>query len=77
MAKRKDDFEAQLLRLQQIVQELEGGEQPLERGVALFREGVELAKACRKRLEEARNEVSLLTADGLKEFQTEDDDDAA
>ncbi|GAB6178020.1 exodeoxyribonuclease VII small subunit [Desulfobaculum senezii] len=77
MAKKKDDFESQLAKLQKIVQDLENGELPLEKGVALFREGVELAKSCRKRLEEAKNEVSLLTEEGLKDFHPEEGDDAA
>ena len=82
VAKRKMDFEAQLKRLQDIVRQLEQGELPLERGMELFKEGAELAKACRKRLEEAKNEVEILSEGVLKEFQADsqrqdgDDDDA-
>lgn len=73
MAKKKVDFETQLTKLQQIVQDLEDGDLQLEKGVSLFKEGVELAKDCRKRLNEAKNEVSLLTEEGLKDFHAEDE----
>lgn len=69
MAKKRMDFEAQLKRLQDIVRQLEQGDLPLERGVELFKEGTELAKACRKRLEEAKSEVEILSEGVLKEFQ--------
>ena len=60
MAKKQETFEDSLARLSAIVEELEAGEVPLEKGVALFKEGVALAAACRKRLEQARNEVSVV-----------------
>lgn len=66
MAKKQETFEDSLARLSAIVEELEAGEVPLEKGVALFKEGVALAAACRKRLEQARNEVSVVRA-GLAE----------
>ncbi len=56
---RKNAFETRLARLQEIVNALESGDLPLEQGMALYREGVECARLCRKRLEEARHEVRL------------------
>ncbi len=73
-AKKKDDFEAQLARLQEIVEKLEGGEMPLEEGVELFKQGVALARNCRERLDKARSEVTILVQDALREFEPEDGD---
>lgn len=72
--KKKDDFEAQLNKLQEIVEKLEGGGLPLEEGVSLFKEGVALAKSCRERLNKARNEVTILAEGALSEFAPEEDD---
>jgi len=74
MTKKKQDFEARLARLKEIVERLETGELPLEDGLALFKEGVELAGACREQLEKAKNEVKLLTDGKLAEFRAEEDD---
>lgn len=60
MAKKQENFEEALTRLSAIVEELEAGEVPLEKGVALFKEGVALAALCRKRLEQAKNEVGVV-----------------
>lgn len=74
MAKKKQDFETRLTRLKEIVEKLETGELPLEDGVSLFKEGVELAGACREQLDKAKNEVKLLTDGKLAEFGVEEDD---
>ena len=54
MAEKKESFEKRLERLGGIVERLERDELPLEEGVALFKEGLVLAKACREQLEKAR-----------------------
>ncbi len=53
-------FEECLQRLEQIVQELEKGEVPLEKSLTLFEEGMQLSSACRKQLEEAEGKVEIL-----------------
>ena len=53
-------FEECLDRLEKIVNELEKGEIPLERAVALFEEGVSLSNSCRKELEQAEGKVEIL-----------------
>jgi exodeoxyribonuclease VII small subunit len=53
-------FEECLDRLEKIVNELEKGEIPLERAVALFEEGVSLSNSCRKELEQAEGKVEML-----------------
>ena len=54
-------FEAGLQQLESIVKEMETGELPLERAIALFEQGMKLSEACRKQLEEAETRVEILT----------------
>jgi exodeoxyribonuclease VII small subunit len=62
----KPDFETCMQRLDQIVQELEGGQVPLERAMGLFEEGLQLGDTCRTLLEGAQARVQKLLerADG-------------
>ena len=65
MAKKKasekdPNFEEALLRLEEIVGDLEGGELALEKALALFEEGVRLGKQCGSQLEDAEQKISLL-----------------
>ncbi len=53
-------FEECLQRLEKIVAELEKGDIPLEKSLALFEEGMQLSNACRKELEEAEGKVEIL-----------------
>ena len=70
--KKEPGFDASLAELQGIVARLENEDLPLEAGVALFKEGVVLARACRKQLESARNEVMVLSQGLLEPFEPED-----
>ena len=53
-------FEECIQRLENIVQELEQGEVPLEKSLTLFEEGMQLSASCRKELEEAEGKVEIL-----------------
>ncbi len=53
-------FEASLDELEKVVKELEAGDIPLERALALFEKGVALGEACRKQLLEAESRVEIL-----------------
>jgi exodeoxyribonuclease VII small subunit len=53
-------FEDCLQRLEQIVDELEKGNVPLEQALKLFEEGLQLSSSCRKDLEEAEGKVEIL-----------------
>lgn len=58
-------FEEATARLGAIVTELEGGDLPLERALALFEEGVRLARDAQDRLDRAERRVDeLLGVDG-------------
>ena len=64
MSVKEESFEKALERLERIAARLEAGDVPLEKGVALYKEGMELVAACRKRLEAARMEIALAGEDG-------------
>ena len=53
-------FEECLDRLEKIVSEMEKGDIPLERALALFEEGVKLSSSCRGELEAAEGKVEIL-----------------
>ncbi len=53
-------FEKCLEELEQVVKELESGDMPLERSLALFEKGIQLSNTCRAQLEEAETRVEML-----------------
>ena len=53
-------FEECLQRLEEVVNQLERGDVPLEQALKLFEEGVQLSNSCRKELEEAEGKVQIL-----------------
>ena len=59
MAKKKT-FEESMKQLEQIVEELEDGDLPLEDALKKFEEGVGLSKFCFQKLDETEKKVSLL-----------------
>lgn len=59
-------FEECLQKLEQIVDQLEKGEVPLEQAIALFEEGVKLSNDCRSELDAAEGKVELLLKQGNK-----------
>ncbi len=73
MAAEQMPFEEQLKRLQAVVDELERGDVPLEASVALYKEGIELARACREQLELARSEVTILADGAVQPFAVSDE----
>jgi len=61
MAEKK--FETALARLEELVQELEKGDLPLEQSLRLFEEGIKLSRICNKCLEDAERKVEILLKD--------------
>ena len=53
-------FEECLQRLEEIVEQLEKGDIPLEQSLALFEEGMKLSQSCRSELEAAEGKVEIL-----------------
>ena len=64
MAENKTEitFEAAMVRLEEIVRLLEGGNAPLDTSLALFEEGVGLVKLCNSKLDNAEQKVKILVA---------------
>ena len=54
----KITFEENMLSLGKIVAELEKGDIPLDKAVALYGEGVKLSAVCRKQLDEAQLKIT-------------------
>lgn len=70
-------FEEAMTRLEQIVNALERGDAPLEESLKLFQEGTGLIRHCTRALDEAQQQVKLLTItpEGLEQTpfgETED-----
>lgn len=59
MAK-KQTFEQNMTRLEEIVTALERGDAPLEESLALFQEGTKLISSCNKALDQAQQQLKIL-----------------
>jgi exodeoxyribonuclease VII small subunit len=60
-----EEYETLYTRLQQIVEQLETGDLPLARALALYEEGVATAEACQRLLDQAALRVRTLMGDQL------------
>jgi exodeoxyribonuclease VII small subunit len=61
--KQPKSFEASLEALEQIVQELEQGDLPLEKSLELFEHGIRLSRECQERLSQAERRIEVLLRD--------------
>ena len=59
----KATFEQSMKKLEQIVQELESGDLPLEEAMQKFEEGIKLSKLCSEKLDETEKKITLLLQD--------------
>ena len=59
----KQTFEGAMAKLEQIVEELESGELPLEKTVKKFEEGIRLSSYCSQVLDETEKRISILLTD--------------
>jgi len=78
MTGKNESFEASLEKLEKIVEELEGGDLPLEKSIKRYEDGVKLLKECYAFLEKAEKKIQKLVKrdDGtfsLQDFQPEED----
>lgn len=70
------NFEAALAELEQLVEQMEKGEMPLEQSLASFERGVALTRQCQQALQAAEHKVQvLLEKNGqqtLEDFQPDE-----
>ncbi len=57
----KIDFEKSLSKLEQVVEQLEAGDQSLEDALKLFEEGISLTRGCQQALKQAEERITVLT----------------
>ena len=76
-AKKSVNLEKALADLENLVEELESGDLPLEKAMKKFEEGIKLTRRCQAALKEAEQKVEILlkSAGGeeLEQFEVEDD----
>ena len=59
----KKTFEQAMKQLEQIVQDLESGDMPLEKAIKKFEEGIQLSKFCTEKLDETEKRITILIQD--------------
>jgi len=59
----KKTFEQAMKQLEEIVQDLESGDLPLEKAIKKFEEGIVLSKFCAEKLDESEKKITILTRD--------------
>jgi exodeoxyribonuclease VII small subunit len=73
---KKFNLEKSLADLENLVEELESGDLPLEKAMKKFEEGIKLTRGCQTALKEAEQKVEILlkSAGGanLEDFEVED-----
>ena len=76
-AAKKFDLEKSLQNLENLVEELESGDLPLEQAMKKFEEGIKLTRGCQSALKDAEQKVQQLLksagGDELVDFEVEDD----
>ena len=76
-ATKKFDLEKSLAELEELVEELESGDLPLETAMKKFEDGIKLTRGCQAALKDAEQKVQVLlkSAGGetLDEFEIDDD----
>jgi len=68
-AKKQNNFELSLKRLQQIVETLEQGNVSLDEAMSMYEEGVNLSKQCLEKLTQAELKLKRLSKDVSGNFE--------
>jgi exodeoxyribonuclease VII small subunit len=72
---KKFNLEKSLADLEDLVEELESGDLPLEKAMKKFEEGIKLTRGCQTALKEAEQKVEILLksagGENLKDFEIE------
>ncbi len=76
-AAKKLNLEKSLANLEQLVEELESGDLPLESAMKKFEEGIKLTRSCQTALKEAEQKVEILLksagGEALQAFEIDDE----
>jgi exodeoxyribonuclease VII small subunit len=74
---KKFNLEKSLADLEDLVEELESGDLPLEKAMKKFEEGIKLTRGCQTALKEAEQKVEILLksagSEGLEDFEIDED----
>lgn len=63
-------FEQKMEKLEQLIKQLESGNNTLDASVKLYQEGIALAKECHDELQKAEKTIiQLKTENGLEDFE--------
>lgn len=78
-AKKTINLEKALTDLEELVEELESGDLPLEKAMKKFEDGIKLTRSCQAALKDAEQKVEILLKnaggeEALEEFEVEDED---
>ena len=75
---KKFNLEKSLADLEELVEELESGDLPLEKAMKKFEEGIKLTRGCQTALKEAEQKVEILLqsagSEDLEDFEVDEDD---
>jgi exodeoxyribonuclease VII small subunit len=76
--KKTVNLEKSLSDLEALIEELEGGELPLDQAMKKFEEGIKLTRGCQATLKDAEQKVEILLKsaggeDLLQNFESEED----
>lgn len=75
-ADKKVDLEKSLAQLEDLVEELESGDLPLEKAMKKFEEGIKLTRGCQTALKDAEQKVQVLLksagGESLEDFEADD-----
>ena len=75
--KKTVNLEKAITDLEELVEELESGDLPLEKAMKKFEEGIKLTRGCQAALKEAEQKVEILLKsaggeEGLEDFEVEE-----
>lgn len=60
--KKYTSFETAIARLEEITTALEAGDTSLDDAIALYTEGIEIARFCEQKLAEAQKKITMISA---------------
>lgn len=75
--KKSVNLEKALTDLEEIVEDLESGDLPLEKAMKKFEEGIKLTRSCQAALKDAEQKVEILLksagGDDLEDFEVDEE----